>query len=206
MAKLILEFIDCRSIIGRMARLKTLNVHSGCVNSLQWSDTGHYILSGSDDHRLIVTEPYTGRIRTDFMTSHKSNIFSAKFLPDSSDAKIVSCSGDGMILYTDLERVAETQECVFSCHTSPAYEILTVPGDRNTFLSCGEDCTVRWFDLRTKEKCRKPHCADVSCSFPRVSLNAKRPSIAGYFDQKRLFHHRHVVEPHVPLLSGRRII
>ena len=34
------------------------------------------------------------------MTSHRANIFSAKFLPGTSDRKIVSCAGDGNILFT----------------------------------------------------------------------------------------------------------
>lgn len=33
-------------------------------------------------------------------TSHRANIFCAKFLPNSNDYNVVSCSGDGMILHT----------------------------------------------------------------------------------------------------------
>ena len=36
----------------------------------------------------------------------------------------------------------------------------TVQNDPNSFLSCGEDGTVRWFDLRTKDKCVKNDCKD----------------------------------------------
>lgn len=95
-----LMYVECRSLLERMGSFSSLDVHAGCVNSLQWSTNGQWILSGSDDHRLVVTEPYTGKIRTDFMTSHKSNIFSAKFLPGSGDQKIISCSGDGTVLFT----------------------------------------------------------------------------------------------------------
>ena len=42
-------------------------------------------------------------------------------------------------------------------------QVLTVPHDPNTFLSCGEDGTVRWFDLRTKTRCTKEECKDVRC-------------------------------------------
>ena len=46
---------------------------------------------------------------------------------------------------------------MFSCHSGTSYEIQTMPesagGDPHTFLSCGEDGTVRWFDLRTKQRC-----------------------------------------------------
>jgi len=41
-------------------------------------------------------------VLTDYKTSHRANIFSAKFLPNSGDHRIVSCSGDGIILYTGI--------------------------------------------------------------------------------------------------------
>ena len=78
---------------------------------MQWNDTGQWLLSGSDDHRLIVTEPYTGKIRTDLMTSHRANIFSAKFLPGTSGRKIVSCAGDGTILFTGNYLLVENSFC-----------------------------------------------------------------------------------------------
>lgn len=40
-------------------------------------------------------------------------------------------------------------------------QIMTVPNDPYTFLSCGEDGTVRWFDLRMKTSCTKEDCKDV---------------------------------------------
>lgn len=43
----------------------------------------------------------------------------------------------------------------------PSHQIMTVPNDPYTFLSCGEDGTVRWFDLRTKTSCTKEDCKDV---------------------------------------------
>lgn len=42
-----------------------------------------------------------------------------------------------------------------------SHQIMTVPNDPYTFLSCGEDGTVRWFDLRTKTSCTKEDCKDV---------------------------------------------
>ena len=35
------------------------------------------------------------------------------------------------------------------------YEVLTIPGDPHSFLTCGEDGCVRWFDLRTKSHCSR---------------------------------------------------
>lgn len=45
-------------MIQRMALLKKLKVHSGCVNSVCWNATGGLILSGSDDQHLVVTNAH----------------------------------------------------------------------------------------------------------------------------------------------------
>jgi hypothetical protein len=46
---------------------------------------------------------------------------------------------------------------------------MTVPQDPHTFLSCGEDGTVRWFDLRIKTSCCKEDCKEVS----QISVTSK---------------------------------
>lgn len=51
----------------------------------------------------------------------------------------------------------------FTCHSGTTYEIATIPGEPHSFLSCGEDGTVRGFDLRVKEKCNTPRCKEVDC-------------------------------------------
>ena len=99
-----------------MRLLKRLDVHQGCVNTLSWNKRGTLLLSGSDDHKLIVTNPFNYQKVHEVHTSHRANIFSAKFLPETSDLKVVSCAGDGMILYTDLLREEETAACTFNCH------------------------------------------------------------------------------------------
>jgi len=151
---------ESREIIQRMRLMKRLDVHQGCVNTLSWNKRGTLLLSGSDDHKLIVTNPFNYKKVHEVHTSHRANIFSAKFLPETSDLKVVSCAGDGMILYTDLLREEETAACTFNCHAGTVYEMLSIPGDPNTFLSCGEDGTVRWYDLRMKTSCFKDNCKE----------------------------------------------
>jgi len=51
---------------------------------------------------------------------------------------------------------------------------MTVPNDPYTFLSCGEDGTVRWFDTRIKTSCTKEDCKDVRVkSFNKDDLNVE---------------------------------
>lgn len=66
------------------------------------------------------------------------------------------------IIILDLHRLKETEWNFFTCHSSPCYELETIPGEPNTFLSCSEDGTVRQFDLRSSINCSKEQCNEVS--------------------------------------------
>lgn len=149
---------DNLSFTQRLKLVSRLDVHNGCVNTICWNDTGQYILSGSDDQHLVVVNPFTGKIEVSLHTAHRANIFSARFLPNCQDKQTVSCSADGLIHFYDFERPELING--FDCHLGAVYEVLTVPNDSYTFLSCGEDGTVRWFDLRTKTRCIKANCEE----------------------------------------------
>ncbi|XP_052244031.1 DDB1- and CUL4-associated factor 6-like isoform X1 [Dreissena polymorpha] len=150
--------------LKRLKLERRLEVHTGCVNTICWNDRGTNILSGSDDLHLVVTNPFTGKVLTKIRSGHRQNIFSARYLPNGLDNETVSCSGDGKIFYTHLER--HETECRFDCHYGTTYKVLVIPSEASTFLSCGEDGTVRFFDLRAKTSCNKPSCKDdvlISC-------------------------------------------
>ncbi|KAM9710444.1 DDB1- and CUL4-associated factor 6 isoform 5-T5 [Menidia menidia] len=169
------NYLGRREFVQRLKLEATLNVHDGCVNTISWNDTGEYILSGSDDTFLVITSPYSKKVKKSIRSGHRANIFSAKFMPHTNDQEIVSCSGDGIIYYTHTEKSPEfNKQCQFTCHYGTAYEIMTVPNDPYTFLSCGEDGTVRWFDLRTKTSCTKEDCKDdilINCRRAATSIS-----------------------------------
>ncbi|XP_050294359.1 DDB1- and CUL4-associated factor 6-like [Anthonomus grandis grandis] len=162
------------SLVQRLGLIRTLEVHKGCVNTICWNERGDLLLSGSDDQHLAVTNGFTYKVQSNYATSHKANIFSAKFLPCTSDYQIISCSGDGIVLHTDLNRQQETYHSQFLCHGgTTSYEVMTIPDDPHIFMSCGEDGTVRWFDLREKSCCLQQRCKDnilVSCQRAITSL------------------------------------
>ncbi|XP_034041817.1 DDB1- and CUL4-associated factor 6 isoform X2 [Thalassophryne amazonica] len=169
------NYLGRREFVQRLKLEATLNVHDGCVNTISWNDTGEYILSGSDDTFLVITNPYNKKVKKSIRSGHRANIFSAKFMPHTNDHEIISCSGDGIIYYTHTEKSPEyNRQCQFTCHYGTAYEIMTVPNDPYTFLSCGEDGTVRWFDLRTKTSCTKEDCKDdilINCRRAATSIS-----------------------------------
>ncbi|XP_031725327.1 DDB1- and CUL4-associated factor 6 isoform X5 [Anarrhichthys ocellatus] len=169
------NYLGRREFVQRLKLEGTLNVHDGCVNTICWNDTGEYLLSGSDDTFLVISNPYNKKVKKSIRSGHRANIFSAKFMPHTNDQEIISCSGDGIIYYTNTEKSPEhNRQCQFTCHYGTAYEIMTVPNDPYTFLSCGEDGTVRWFDLRTKTSCTKEDCKDdilINCRRAATSIS-----------------------------------
>jgi nuclear receptor interaction protein len=163
----LLPFPDSIDFIQRLGLSSQLKVHQGCVNSVVWSDDGNFVLSGSDDQHIVITNPFSSNVVHKHKTSHRANIFSARFLPQSNNERVISCSGDGIVMFTDLSRpqyateFGETNSNYFNCHNNDTtYELLTVPTEPNTFMSCGEDGTVRLYDLRKQTRCHKTCCKD----------------------------------------------
>ncbi|CAF1505883.1 unnamed protein product [Rotaria sordida] len=160
---LLVKLKNSSSITRRLNIDYTLNIHRGCVNTIWWNEFGTTILSGSDDQNLIVTDPFTRQILTKIHSGHRENIFSAKFLPETNDRQVVSCSGDGIVFHTNFDRpnTSHSIEGCFTCHgPTTTYEVRIIPHTPNLFLSCADDCTVRLYDLRTKSNCLKDHCND----------------------------------------------
>lgn len=171
---------DNLSFVQRLKLTDCHRVHRGCVNTIAWDDSGSYILSGSDDLRLVVLDPFNGKIVLSHKTKHPTNIFCAKFLPQSQNEQVVSSSAAGHIFHTYFDREDKGVSFGFNCHTGAAYELATIPNDPFVFMSCGEDRTIRWFDLRVKSSCNKEECSEdilVNCSRPvmSMSLHPTRP-------------------------------
>ncbi|CAF5151888.1 unnamed protein product, partial [Rotaria magnacalcarata] len=142
--RLLVKLKNSSSITRRLNIDYSLNVHRGCVNTIGWNELGTTILSGSDDQHLIVTDPFTRKVLTKIHSGHRGNIFSAKFLPETNDRQVISCSGDGVIFHTNFDRPTSTRsvEGCFTCHGSTtAYELRVIPRTPNIFLSCADDCT-----------------------------------------------------------------
>ncbi|XP_064008308.1 DDB1- and CUL4-associated factor 6 isoform X3 [Pogoniulus pusillus] len=155
------HYLGRREFIQRLKLEASLNVHDGCVNTICWNDTGEYILSGSDDTNLVITNPYSRKVLTTIRSGHRANIFSAKFLPCTNDKQIVSCSGDGVIFYTNVEQDAETnRQCQYTCHYGTTYEDILINCRRAAtsvaicppipyYLAVGcSDSSVRIYDRR----------------------------------------------------------
>ncbi|XP_067945714.1 DDB1- and CUL4-associated factor 6-like [Watersipora subatra] len=149
---------DC--LIRRLALEKRLKVHKGCVNTIAWNSSGEYILSGSDDLKLVVTNPFNGKVAARLPSGHKRNILQAKFLPVSGNRRLISSDMAGTVSYTQLERPQLYGKSLFNCHSRTVYQLQTIFGEPNLFFSSSEDGTVRWYDTRIKESCVEEDCSE----------------------------------------------
>ncbi|XP_025099110.1 WD and tetratricopeptide repeats protein 1-like [Pomacea canaliculata] len=152
------------ALISRLGLEAELDGHQGCVNCLEWNETGSLLASGSDDVQVILWDPFLHRSKTIIRTGHQGNIFSVKFLPASGDSTLVTGAADCKIRVHDLN-MQETMQ-VFSCHAGRVKRIATAPNLPFVFWSAAEDGCIMQFDLR---------CPEMSSSHPSnilINLNA----------------------------------
>ncbi|KAL7266716.1 hypothetical protein RUND412_010727 [Rhizina undulata] len=93
------EFVDNLDIVDE------LHGHRGCVNALCWSRSGNLLATGSDDTRINIHTTTTPgyHLNTQIDTGHTANIFSVKFMPNTSDRVIVSAAGDNEVRIFDID-------------------------------------------------------------------------------------------------------
>lgn len=143
-----------------------LEGHTGCVNTLHFNQRGTRLASGSDDLKVLVWDWLRRRPVLQFDSGHKSNVFQAKFLPNSGDSTLAMCARDGQVRVAEL---SATQCCRgtkrVAQHKGASHKLALEPDSPCTFLSAGEDAVVFTIDLRqdrpasklvvTKEKEKK---------------------------------------------------
>lgn len=73
------QFHGSLNAVERLELMSKLEKHTGCVNALSFNRNGNYLLSGSDDLRIIMWDWKTGAQKCDHLTKHTKNIFQVKF-------------------------------------------------------------------------------------------------------------------------------
>lgn len=140
------------NLISRLGLEKELNGHTGCVNCLEWNETGQILASASDDKDIILWDPFRYEKKLVLHSGHRGNIFSVKFMPKSNDSILVSGAGDCKIRVHDLTLSEPIFTC--KCHRQRIKRIATVPSIPFLFWSAGEDGLFLQYDIRTPHICR----------------------------------------------------
>ncbi|CAG0898801.1 unnamed protein product [Darwinula stevensoni] len=205
-----------RKWISQLDLEKELDGHSGCVNCLEWNDSGNLLLSGSDDQHIVLWYPFKYKKLLTLPSGHHGNIFSVKFLPRSGDQTIVTGAGDCRIHVHDLGTQELTQSC--SCHTARVKRLAVSPDSPYLFWSAAEDGLILQFDLRIPHHCSN-ECDNVlvnltnhlgrSAEAKCLAINPLRPEMlaVGANDPYVRLYDRRMISPssyRIPSLSPGR--
>ncbi|XP_065186433.1 WD and tetratricopeptide repeats protein 1-like [Sycon ciliatum] len=132
--------------VDRLSKRTLLQGHEGCVNCMEWNESGTLLASGSDDKTVKLWRP-DGDDKSplvDIQTGHTEIIFSVKFMPKCNDRKVVSAGSDRQVRVYDLEQGQTVNS--WSCHMSRIKRIAVTP---DVIFSGSEDGTVVRQDMRT---------------------------------------------------------
>ncbi|KAK9766152.1 hypothetical protein K7432_004990 [Basidiobolus ranarum] len=140
-------------LINRLTLTNVLSEHTGCVNTVNWNETGDLLVSGSDDTKLCIWNYPEGNLLSSIETGHEANIFCTKFMPATNSKVVISCAGDNLIKVWDIWKEEGACRHTYKCNLASTKRIVTEPGNPYVFLSCSEDGTVRNFDLREPHEC-----------------------------------------------------
>uniref|UniRef100_A0ACB8G6T6 DDB1- and CUL4-associated factor 8 n=1 Tax=Sphaerodactylus townsendi TaxID=933632 RepID=A0ACB8G6T6_9SAUR len=151
--------------LAAAARLQCgLECHSRCVNTLHFNQPDAWLASGSDDRKVVVWDWVRRKPVLEFESGHKSNVFQAKFLPNSGDSTIAMWRLNARWVVELPPSAASSSQAGGLGHW-PRHKLALEPDSPCTFLSAGEDAVVFTIDLRqdrpasklvvTKEKEKK---------------------------------------------------
>ncbi len=142
-----------------LQHVETWTGHSGCVNRINWSYTGSFLASGSDDKRLgifqytgVASRPEDGQIgaikrpKVMFQTKHTRNILGVRWL--GKEEAVVTGAMDGQVQLHPSPFDREDATVIYDPQSGRVKDIETDPSDSNIFWAALEDGTIRQFDRR----------------------------------------------------------
>ncbi|CAL7932852.1 unnamed protein product [Xylocopa violacea] len=173
------------NLISRLGLEKELFGHTGCVNCLEWNESGQILASASDDMNIILWDPFRYEKKLVLHTRHQGNIFSVKFMPKSNDRILVSGAGDGKVRVRDLTLVEPIFSC--NCHIGRVKRIATASTVPYLFWSAAEDGLVLQYDIRAPHNCKSNDFNSVLVNLINhagryaegkcISVNPKKPEL-----------------------------
>ncbi|XP_059095923.1 DDB1- and CUL4-associated factor 8-like isoform X1 [Tigriopus californicus] len=150
------QFIGSSSLVERFELSYELSGHMGCVNALDFNETGTRLASGSDDLDVFIWDWERRRPAFSFNSGHRANVFQSKFLLFAGDTHVVTASRDGQVRLAELSATGTcNQTRKLAQHRGPSHKLTLLPSQPHTLLSGGEDGAVIHIDVREPKPGRK---------------------------------------------------
>ncbi|XP_057656981.1 DDB1- and CUL4-associated factor 5 [Diorhabda carinulata] len=168
------KLVSARLSKARNLYRKDLLAHYGCVNAIEFSVDGEYLVSGGDDKRVLLWYVpgaiYDQGSPVVMTAPHRSNIFCLTF--DSCNEKIFSGGNDDQVLIHQIESRSLTTSIP---HDKPVYGVSIHPQNDNIISTAGEDGRILLFDIREVPNQEVQVVAQENSGFHSVMFNPMKP-------------------------------
>lgn len=144
-----MQMINRRLQFSKSLYSKDLYAHYGCVNAVEFSNDGEWLVSGGDDKRILiwnVDKTLSGKHRPQpkiMKGEHNSNIFCLGF--NYSHSKLYSAGNDEQVILHDVN-TGEILDVFL--HDEAVYGLSVDPLNENIFVSACDDGRVLIWDVR----------------------------------------------------------
>ncbi|GIX69582.1 DDB1- and CUL4-associated factor 5 [Caerostris extrusa] len=168
-----MQMIDRRLQFSKYLYSKDLYAHYGCVNAIEFSNNGEWLVSGGDDKRVLlwnIDKTLSGKIQPKSMTGeHNSNIFCLGF--SAKHTKLFSAGNDEQVISHD---VSTGEILDVFLHDEAVYGLSVDPINENIFASACDDGRILIWDIRLS--CNEPYTLASSASaYHAVMYNPVEP-------------------------------
>jgi WD40 repeat protein len=142
-----------RHWVEKLSPCMKLRHHRGCVNSLNFSPSGKFLLSGSDDSSLCLWE--LDLLRAQFRPGHTANIYCAVF-DETNEKTVFSCDRSGWFIQSNLE--TQTPERKYDCNLG--VPIKRIAQKEHCSFICTLNGSIHRYDQR---EAHSRHCTPNDC-------------------------------------------
>ncbi|KAB7506480.1 DDB1- and CUL4-associated factor 5 [Armadillidium nasatum] len=194
------EFLSKRLDSAHNLYRRDLFSHYGCVNALEFSQEGNFLVSGGDDRRVLLwnleESMSEGTKPVQMKDEHGSNIFCLGF--DSSNSKIFSAGNDEQVIVHDIK----TREAInVFLHEEAIYSVSVNPFVDSVFASAGEDGQILIFDIRASTLTEPLLLARSYEAFHAVQFHPMEPMFVVTANSKEGVILWDVRNPRIPLIK-----
>ncbi|KAF1776459.1 WD40-repeat-containing domain [Phytophthora cactorum] len=145
------------SLVRRLQCEAVLDGHGGCVNTLQWNETGKLLVSGSDDRNLVIWS----------YDQHKKQ----QVIESGTDDHVLASAAMDNEVRIHYAPFREDSSKVFRVHRDRVKDIGSSWAVPKIFWTAAEDGLVYQFDLRalprTSGRCETPDTSGVLINLGR---------------------------------------
>ncbi|KAG8179420.1 hypothetical protein JTE90_026320 [Oedothorax gibbosus] len=168
-----LRMLNRRFEFGKSLYSKDLFAHYGCVNAIEFSNNGEWLVSGGDDKRVLIWNIdrtlSNSRQPKVMKGEHHSNIFCLGF--SYSNAKLFSAGNDEQVILHD---VATSEAADVFLHDEAVYGLSVDPFNEDVFASACDDGRILIWD--TRSTLAEPFVLDTcSSAYHAVMYNPVEP-------------------------------